>query len=264
MSRQQRKPVLLVDNPIDLLGLIIGIVAIMAAGTLYANYYGNTTYPSLSADAFDLCLQGIFALAGMFGMVIFCKTKEGKNSPIVASQWDHETTTQVTYSVASYILIQAVILILRASFEFQIATVDVYMFFFAAAITEELLYRGFLVMLIQYVTVKLLGIKPSTDSDVLLPNLFATILSATSFALVHERYWSDPALMVITFLGGISQSYFYLKTKNIFVPMFAHAVINAAASGSEVQRLAQSTKILQKVGPIDVKTMTVIGVSGGL
>jgi len=106
----------------------------------------------------------------------------------------------------------------------------VYAFFISAAIIEETLFRGGLVMLIQAILYKF-------TKAMMIANWGSIVISAILFSASHVAYWNDPFLLALTFFGGCSQGYFYLKTRTLLVPIFAHTAINFAASGSVVQTL---------------------------
>lgn len=235
---RKRKQVLLADNPIDLLSIIFSVVALLVLLSLSFNYYNSTEYPTVASDCLILLVEGLFGLGGIFATRILLCSKRGQNEDLIANQFNPDKTPfNIVLATAFYFLIQIVVILLRESKIFQVAAVDVFAFYLSAAIVEELFFRGFLVMLVQGLLVKFFNIKPRKEEDLIVINLFCSILSGAIFALVHTSYWTDPFLMVLTFAGGISQSIFYIKTKNLSVPMLSHAAINLTASGSLLQSI---------------------------
>jgi membrane protease YdiL (CAAX protease family) len=98
----------------------------------------------------------------------------------------------------------------------------VYAFFISAAIIEEMVYRGFLVMLVQALLARLMRIKIHKGMNgmkLIIPNVIAILISGSIFMAVHTNYYADPFLMALTFVGGCSQALWYIKTKNLSVQL---------------------------------------------
>lgn len=230
---------LLVDNPIDLIAALLGGIAILVLVSLRTTFLHSTDYPSIADDALELMFVGVLGMGGMFITRLLLNTKKGRTTPFLANTFRSEHLMDFGFATASYFAIQALLMVLRNLKIFQVATVDVFAFYFAAAVCEELCYRGFLVMLVQGGLARMLHI---SKAETLLPiNIFTCLISGSVFALVHQVYWTDPYLMLLTFLGGCSQAFWYLKTKNLTTCIVSHAVINLVASGSLVQSLGGSS-----------------------
>ena len=232
-----KKNILLVDNPIDLMAIIFGCVAILGLIGLRSIYLTSSEFPSVAIDSVKLIIRGMIGLTGMIITRLIFHTKKGDRIPIIANTFKPNQILDFGFAIASYFGIQVIIILLRQMSIFQVSSVDVYLFFFFASICEELLYRGFLVMVVQIALVIIFKMKVKKESQLLLVNIFTCFISGLVFALVHTGYWGDPFLMILTFLGGISQAIWYIKSKNLFVPMIAHAAINLVASGSLLQTL---------------------------
>jgi membrane protease YdiL (CAAX protease family) len=235
-----KKNVLVVDNQIDILGLIITAVAIIVLFNLFNVFSGSDESPQVASDSLTLILtRGIPGIAGMFFTRLFLCSNKGKQTPIVGNQWgssDKDNSLMDSlFATACYFGIQISILVLEQKGLFQVSAVDVYAFFISAAVLEECFYRGFLVMLCQALLAKVW--KARDETSILIMNVICCLLSGIIFAAAHTRYYGEPALMLITFLGGCSQAWWYLKSKNLFVPIVSHAFINFAASGGVVQTL---------------------------
>lgn len=83
---------------------------------------------------------------------------------------------------------------------------DIFILIFIVPIAEELFFRGFL----------------AHGISLVYNNKSAILLSALVFGLLH--YYSGGIL--IAFLGGIYFGYIYIKTKNIYLSIIAHTLIN--------------------------------------
>ena len=234
--KKTKKNILLVDNPIDLFALIFAVVAVAGLFNHRRMYLTSTEFPTIASDCVLLIIVGMFGFTLMFTTRLLMHTDKSKRIPLVANTFKVDDILDFGFAIVCYIGIQLVIILLSQIPIFQVASVDVYLFFFYASVVEELLYRGFLVMFLQIALVMLFKIKPKKE-NMFLVNLFACIVSGIVFMLVHTGYWGEPFLMILTFLGGVSQAIWYIKSKNLFVPIIAHAVINLIASGSLLQTL---------------------------
>jgi len=237
MVKPKRKQnILLVDNPIDIFAVIFAIIAIAGLLNHRRMYLYSTEFPTIASDSVLLIIVGMFGFSLMFTTRLLMHTDKSKRIPIVANTFKINQLLDFGFAIVSYLGIQIIIILISQIPIFQVASVDVYLFFFYASVVEELLYRGFLVMFLQIAMVMLFQIKPKKE-NMFLVNLFACIVSGVVFMSVHTGYWGEPFLMLITFFGGISQSIWYIKSKNLFIPIIAHAIINLIASGSLLQTL---------------------------
>ncbi|MHA1585222.1 MAG: CPBP family intramembrane glutamic endopeptidase [Promethearchaeota archaeon] len=235
-TKKIKRNILLVDNPIDILAVIFGLFAIGALFSLRARYAMSDEFPSVATDSVKLIIVGMSGITGLFLTRIIFHTKKGDRVSLIANTTHPDNLLDFGFAIATYFGIQIVVIILNKAV-FQVASVDVYLFFFSAAICEEMLYRGFLVMFVQIILIRMLKIKARHESDVLLPNILTCFISGSVFMAVHTVYYGQPAQMIITFVGGFFQAFWYLKSKNLFVPMISHASINFVASGSLLQTL---------------------------
>lgn len=230
-----KKAGLIVDNPIDIISMIaLPAIAIMALFNLSVAFSGSEEFPAVTPACYDLIQRGILGLGGMVFTKWLFQSKRAK-AQLIGVSFNTDDLLDIGYCVVAYFGIQAGVLFLRELYMFQVTASDVWLFFVSAAIIEEALYRGFLVMLIQAVMARLLGVK--AEKNLLIPNGAAIVISAAVFAWSHEAYREDPFLITLTFLGGCSQAYFYIKTKNLLGPMVAHGLINFSAAGSLIQTL---------------------------
>lgn len=196
---------------------------------LRSKFTGSEDYPTVASDAGTILLKGSIGLMVMVAFRLFVG-KETTNF-IGAVKTPIE---KYFYAILSYFAIQIVIILISGAI-FQVAQVDVYAFYISAGIMEELLYRGALVMIVQFLLAKF----TETHKYPALWGItvFTAMISGIVFAAVHTRYWGNITMLAITFLGGVSQAIWYQHTKNLTVPILAHAVINFVASGSLLQTL---------------------------
>lgn len=229
MKWKRKKSDLLIDSPIDLLSLLIAIAGMLTLFLLRVIYTGSEEFPNMESETMSLLIKGFIGLSVMLAFRVLIGKKETDLFGFVKTKIEFWG-----YAIACYFAIQIIVIILGEAV-FQVSEGAVYAFFISAAIMEELLYRGALVMIVQYISARVL----ETHKYPLLwgSTIFSAIISGLIFMAVHTRYWGDPISMAITFLGGVSQAIWYQYTKNLSVPMLAHMLINFVASGSLLQTL---------------------------
>lgn len=172
----------------------------------------------------------------MIAARILLQTKKGINKPMIANQFEMPTTLyDAIYATACNLVPQVIVLLLMQAKLFEVATADVYAFYISAAVMEEFLYRGCIIMWTQGLLARI--IKPKNEADALPINIFCIILSGAIFMAAHTGYYGNLYLMMAVLLGGLSQGFWYLKSKNLLVVIVAHIGINFSASGSVVQSL---------------------------
>jgi membrane protease YdiL (CAAX protease family) len=243
MRNSQKKALLVVENPIHILVWVIAVIALGGLMNLMFIYQGNTRFPTLSSDCFTLIWKESLAIAGiLIAMLILRPKRRNRVAGLITFQFDKDDIFNTVYATACYLGIEIAVMVLRNMRLFQVASGDVFAFYLATAVVEELLYRVALIMILQAILAKLF--QPTQESDTLILNFICIIVSGSIFALVHKHYYSDPYLMSLTFLGGCSQAFWYLKSKNPLVVIIPHAFINAIAAGSIVQTLAVQSMIL--------------------
>ncbi|WP_457556442.1 CPBP family glutamic-type intramembrane protease [Candidatus Harpocratesius sp.] len=232
----KKKQLLLNDNPIDIIGLFIGLIAIGAQLILYSVFLMDPDFSPIAPDSLSYVLRGTAALMIMFVSRLIFQSKKGKKQPIIGNQFDPEDILLYVLCIACYFGIQLIIMALSETI-FQVTAVQVYFFFITGGEIEELIYRGALIMFIQGLLVFIYeknGMKVKNNSDLLPINVICVLISGMLFVFAHGRYLTNFATYSITILGGFSQAFWYVKTKNITVPMLAHAAINFVAAGSLV------------------------------
>lgn len=234
-SRKKYDNMLLVDIPMDVSAFILWIAAVLTLSRLAVLYVDNTEY-TVTEDSIAFIFRGLLALGGVIAFKLLCRTKAGKHNPVIENLFNKDSIFDALYCTVSYFAIQAIVLAIQATF-FQVEVGDVYGFFLSAAVIEEWLYRALVVMMIQWAISMLL--RKAGSKSLLLPNILAIVLSALLFMYVHEDYRDDIFLMSLTFLGGCSQAFWFIKARgNLLIPILAHGTVNWASSKS----LAQSLK----------------------
>jgi membrane protease YdiL (CAAX protease family) len=197
---------------------------------------GDSIYGSISSQSMFLLIMGLIGYIG--SVAIKLKRMSEENNPfkeLIGVTFRPSDIDQLKWGVGcvlSFMLVQIVVLLLQGLGVFGIAAVDVYAYFISAAVVEEIFYRMFIVYLMQYILIKMLGDNITKYFD----EIIIIFLNGIIFMAVHTRYYGTPA-MLIMFLGGVSQTFFFLKTKSILPCIVAHVLINFLASGSLLQTL---------------------------
>jgi len=235
----------LVNNPLDILTILLGFVSLLVMSSLYFFYMGNTDFPSVSDDSMSLFFKGIIGITLMIFARVFLYTLNKKDvyKNMVGLTFDPGTglgdlkshISDTVFAILSYFSIQMIGLILQNINIFQTTALNIYAFYFSSAVIEELLFRGGIIMFMQALFVKMIPVKG--DAYPYLQSALAGLISSIAFLLVHQRYFDNPVFMIVTFLGGVSQAIFYFKSKNLFIPIIAHVVVNLVAAGGLIQSL---------------------------
>ncbi|WP_153720745.1 CPBP family intramembrane glutamic endopeptidase [Sporosarcina cascadiensis] len=87
----------------------------------------------------------------------------------------------------------------------------IFIFMFAAALFEELLFRG----IIQNLLFLFMGYQ-----------WFAILLTALLFTVFHVQYFKKPIMLLNICIPILVFGWIYFKTGNILVPVFVHFVMN--------------------------------------
>lgn len=230
MKKQRKKSDLLIDNPIDILAIVFGLIGLLVLFYLRVKYTGSVDYPTISDDAATLLLKGIIGLSIILAIRLFWGKETVNFAGFVRTPIEY-----FLYAIGCYFVIQILIILISSAGIFQVEVADVYAFYISAAVIEELIYRGALVMGVQFLIAKV--IEEYKYPNLWLSTIISALISGLVFAAVHTRYWNSPVNLLITFLGGVSQAVWYQYTKNLSVPIFAHVIVNFVASGSLLQTL---------------------------
>jgi len=231
MTDRRNRMDLVVFKRVDLLSLFFLIVAILLQFYLYGAYLGSKQFPKLSADSLQLIIKGIIGFGAMMFFGLYRKIRFMYDSePVIGNSYKRDDENLYLMCIGAYIAIQMIGSVLQNAFKFQSVAADVYAFYNASAIIEEFFFRGMVIGIIMLVLSKL------TSNETLI-KIISIFSSAIIFALSHTRYYSNPIAMGVTLMGGITQAYFYIKTKNLFPCLLAHAIVNNIAAGSMVESL---------------------------
>ena len=113
-------------------------------------------------------------------------------------------------------IISIMMFIVRTQFRFAFELLDVYFYYLAAAICEEVFFRMFLINLsLNKIPNKIMAIA------------IGVLGSSTLFMIAHySAYGQDPSLMLSMFLGGLIFSAYFLYFKDITITMVGHLLIN--------------------------------------
>jgi membrane protease YdiL (CAAX protease family) len=210
---------------IDIMSFAILILAFIALTYLQNKYLGSTEYPTLSENCTTFIVLGVVGLVG----TLITKVIASLDTNFKLFENKLQTTDKIDflYAMIAYLFIQVVVKVISNIAFFQvISQFDVYIFYISAAIIEEWLYRSFIINFIMMISS--LWRKGRKYQNVF--EIISIIVSAFVFMLVHTRYYGQIDLLIITFLGGCSQAFFYLKSQNLSVPIISHAFINILAS----------------------------------
>lgn len=124
----------------------------------------------------------------------------------------------VFYVVVLFFIIMMIMFISQFVFRLTISTEDMYMYYVAAAIIEEGMFRMFIVSFFMIKTrIKYFGI----------------VISSVIFMFSHwEVYGQSPDMMLAVMLSGVAFGIFYVMSKDITITMLVHVFINLFAVGN--------------------------------
>lgn len=170
----------------------------------------------------------IFTL-GMVGLVgtIFLNLSEQRSflAPIPIQPGKGALKTGFRYLVGIGILLFLLTMswaIARGLVRYAVEDIDVYVYYLASAVLEELFFRLFLISLIMYLFLRFAKGIPR-----FMAILVAIILSSVAFALAHGSvYATDPGALIATLLSGFFLGIFLLLYEDVLVTMLAHLFSN--------------------------------------
>lgn len=248
------RPLPLAENPIDILGILFTFIALIVMINLSIVYAQDTEFPEVAESAVSLIIKGLIGISLPIIIIFITKfilpsrTSTRKRAKtftrlnLFSTNINLQDTMFYVYligAIASYFFIQLIGMFLLKLDLFQTVVTDVYAFYLSSAILEEALYRMGLILLFETAINYLFG-KQKTRSTQTLAATGAIFIAAIFFVLSHQRYFSQPVALIVTFLGGISQGFFYWKSKSLIPPIFAHVFINMIAANSLIQTLGVS------------------------
>lgn len=242
----------LVDYPVDLVGIFFGITSICLLSYLVAKYTGDPFFPKIAPDSLFFISLSVVGLLGYYIFyIVSILLKKKKGSQRKSGNLREKLTDKSLYSInpggrdlfsfvfidimgciASYIGIQIVIQLLLGEGLFQVVAGDVYAFFISAAISEELIFRAFLCIVVQTLFSKILLVQNKQPGKIYLVNIITAIISGLLFMISHVRYYGDMVAIFITFFGGISQALWLMYSKSMIPIMSSHVFVNIMAAGT--------------------------------
>ena len=192
------------------ISLILSAVAIFIEGYLAWSYFGKDLYANYSLL---LLFLGIVSVSGAFWL---------NPKAFVLNDYylkDEKAGLQffslILGTMACVGMMQA---LLKVPFRLALSTTDLYLYFVASAIIEELFFRMFLIGIFE------------TKTKLKWAGLF---IAAFVFALFHiPTYWPNVEILLAMFLGGIIFGFFFVASKDVTITMIAHICINLIVVGS--------------------------------
>ncbi|NMC61455.1 MAG: CPBP family intramembrane metalloprotease [Candidatus Methanofastidiosa archaeon] len=163
--------------------------------------------PSLSADLIKYQLYLLLFPIYYYYRKDFLK---GKKDDIVL----------LLQQIVSLFLVQ-IVLSLAFSLVLQSIAVNIYLLFVATAIIEEWVFRATLLPLL------------SKKIHPVLSNL----IQAALFVGIHWNYRGEVVFVIITFITGVLQGYWYNRHHNFLFCAFSHAILNIIAVGQIIPYL---------------------------
>lgn len=192
------------------ISLILSVVAIVIEGYLTWSYFGKDAYANYSLL---LLVLGIVSVSGAYYL-----------NPKVFVLNDYylkdakESMRFFTLILATMACVGVMQALLKLTFRLALTTSDLYLYFVASAIIEELFFRMFLIGFFETKTrLKWMGV----------------FISAFIFMLFHiPAYWPSVEMLLAMLLGGLLFGLFFLASKDITITMIAHICVNLIVVGS--------------------------------
>jgi membrane protease YdiL (CAAX protease family) len=244
MTQSQKKHLsyLLAENPLDLIATIIFVIAVYVLGSIYVAYQNNAL--TLSPAAKTQIIEGIVGFALMLlakVIAITWKPKKQKYSKLKTPQFFGANfdpmmdATGLGFTIGTYFGIEILGSIIQQYQLFQSTVEDVYAFFASCAVTEEVLFRGGILMLTQIIIARLANLDSDSHWGATIP---AVGISAALFMWSHIIVYGDNTVaMILTFCIGVSQGAWTVRNRNLWAAMLAHGAGNVAAAKTVVQGL---------------------------
>ena len=188
---------------------------------LISKYYGTSAYVPFAISIF---LQGAIALVGM--IILNAINKESfmdKEFPIQNAKQG----AYYLFGIFSLFVLQMVVqAVMQIVFRLAMETIDLYFYYLAAAVIEEVFYRMFLISLIVTIFYRI-----NTQIPEFIIIFVAMLISSFVFMLVHLSAYGDrPDLLLAMFFVGMVLAIYYIIFKDITVPMLGHLLINLLAT----------------------------------
>ena len=193
------------------ISIILIFASILIEFYLTWKYFGKDPYANYSLLLLFLGIIGLFGAYWLNPVKLFDLKDYYLKDKVEGLRF-------LSLILITMVLVGGTMAFLNVSFRLALSTTDLYLYFLASAIIEELFFRMFLVGFFETKT-KLKGV--------------GIIVSAFIFAIFHfDAYGHSLEMMLAMFLGGIVFGIIYLLSKDITITMVAHLFINIIAVGS--------------------------------
>jgi hypothetical protein len=248
------------ENGVDLIQIILTLGAMLVCWNLFGVYLGSTIFPQVSPGCIQLIEDGsvgiILIIAARLIAILWKPSNKRKISqqPFAAvifytnlanikepKDLMKDILVLTGLDIVCYFAAEFIGLIL-GTIKFQTTTTDIYAFYISAAIVETTLFQAGIINIIQIIIARAAHLQ-DTSAINSMATLPACIVSVAAFVFVHwiGVYHSDPTGLIIVFLGGISQCFWYFKSKGCgWCISMGHIGVNWSASGSLIQSLKAS------------------------
>lgn len=206
----------------NVVALTIFSLALFVELYLINKYAGISNFVPYSISLF---LQGTVALIGIILINVAIKQFFlDKEFPIQTGRQGFYYLIGILSLFILQMVVQAVVQIV---FRLAMEPIDIYYYYLAAAVIEEVFYRMFLISLIVFIFSKI-----NTEIPEFVIIFVAMIISSFVFMMVHlSAYGERPDLLLAMFFVGMVLAIYFIIFKDITVPMIAHLLINLVATG---------------------------------
>jgi len=155
-------------------------------------------------------LQAGLGFFAFFGLQIF-----GKRD-IIQKEFNPIDLNTILKTVIIFTVISAVMTVLQGLL--AISEIEIAFYFVFVSITEELFFRGLL--LVPFRKAKTMGTK-----------IIGVLIQAVLFTVFHVNYWGDTSKLIAVFFSGFTFGIFYVLWDNITANILAHFLWNVIQVG---------------------------------
>jgi len=210
----------------NIVSLMFTLLALFMELYLISKYTGSSDTSSSAYVPFmiSLFLQGAFGFAGIIILNLFNK------EVFLEKEFPFKDGKQGLYyliGILSLFLFQMIVqTVVQVVFRLAMEPIDIYFYYLAAAVIEEIFYRMFLISLIMFLFSRINARIPE-----FIMTFLAMIISSFIFMLVHiSAYGERPDLLAAMFFVGMVLATYYILFKDITVPIIGHLLINLLAT----------------------------------
>jgi len=210
----------------NIISLMFTLLSLFFELYLISKYTGSSDIDSSAYVPFAMRIffQGAIGFAGM--IILNLLNKESfleKDFPIPNAKQG----IYYLIGILSLFLFQMIVqTVVQVVFRLAMEPIDIYFYYLAAAVIEEIFYRMFLISLIVFLFSRINARIPE-----FIITFFAMIISSFIFMLVHiSAYGERPDLLAAMFFVGMVLATYYILFKDITVPIIGHLLINLLAT----------------------------------